>query len=52
MPARAFGAPHTTWIGSPDPVSTLHTRSCRLILDGFDLEPDACQRLGDRLERR
>src|SRR5215831_6498948 len=27
MPARAFGAPHTTCTGSPDPVSTMHTRS-------------------------
>ena len=26
MPARAFGAPHTTWTGSPAPVSTMHTR--------------------------
>src|SRR5215470_14097490 len=25
--ARAFGAPHTTWIGLPSPVSTMHTRS-------------------------
>jgi hypothetical protein len=27
MPVRAFGAPHTTWIGSPEPVSTMQTRS-------------------------
>jgi hypothetical protein len=27
MPVRAFGAPHTTWIGLPPPVSTMHTRS-------------------------
>ncbi len=27
MPVRAFGAPHTTWIGLPSPVSTMHTRS-------------------------
>ena len=27
MPARALGAPHTTCTGSPDPVSTMHTRS-------------------------
>ena len=27
MPARAFGAPHTTCTGSPVPVSTMHTRS-------------------------
>ena len=26
MPVRAFGAPHTTWIGSPAPVSTMQTR--------------------------
>src|SRR5580704_17400783 len=26
MPLRAFGAPHTTWTGSPAPVSTMHTR--------------------------
>ena len=26
MPARAFGAPHTTCTGSPAPVSTMHTR--------------------------
>src|SRR6185437_3934187 len=24
---RALGAPHTTWIGLPSPVSTMHTRS-------------------------
>src|SRR5215472_1978704 len=27
IPVRAFGAPHTTWIGLPSPVSTMHTRS-------------------------
>ena len=27
MPARALGAPHTTWIGLPSPVSTMQTRS-------------------------
>src|SRR5215813_6852876 len=27
MPVRALGAPHTTWIGLPSPVSTMHTRS-------------------------
>src|SRR5579863_3091259 len=27
MPVRAFGAPHTTWIGAPLPVSTMHTRN-------------------------
>ena len=27
MPVRAFGAPHTTWIGLPSPVSTMQTRS-------------------------
>ena len=27
IPARAFGAPQTTWIGSPVPVSTMQTRS-------------------------
>src|SRR6516165_9686639 len=27
MPARAFGAPHTTCTGSPLPLSTMHTRS-------------------------
>src|SRR5215469_5664173 len=27
MPVRAFGAPHTTWIGLPSPASTMHTRS-------------------------
>src|SRR5215472_15688293 len=27
MPVRAFGAPHTTWIGLPSPVSTMHTRN-------------------------
>src|ERR1700722_13929550 len=27
MPERALGAPHTTCTGSPDPVSTMHTRS-------------------------
>ena len=27
MPARAFGAPHTTCTGSPSPVSTMQTRS-------------------------
>ena len=26
MPARALGAPHTTWIGLPSPVSTMQTR--------------------------
>ena len=27
MPVRAFGAPQTTWIGLPSPVSTMQTRS-------------------------
>ncbi len=27
MPARAFGAPQTIWIGLPSPVSTMQTRS-------------------------
>src|SRR6516164_5894446 len=27
IPVRAFGAPHTTWIGLASPVSTIHTRS-------------------------
>ena len=27
MPARAFGAPQTTWTGSPSPGSTMQTRS-------------------------
>ena len=27
MPARALGAPQTTWTGSPEPVSTMQTRS-------------------------
>src|SRR5690349_19469467 len=27
MPLRAFGAPQTTWIGLPSPVSTMQTRS-------------------------
>ncbi len=27
MPARALGAPHTTWIGFPSPMSTMQTRS-------------------------
>ena len=26
MPVRALGAPHTTCTGSPEPVSTMHTR--------------------------
>ena len=26
MPVRAFGAPHTTWIGLPSPASTMQTR--------------------------
>src|SRR5436190_10314148 len=27
IPVRAFGAPHTTWIDLPSPVSTMHTRN-------------------------
>src|SRR6516225_723041 len=27
IPVRALGAPHTTWIGLPSPVSTMHTRN-------------------------
>ena len=27
MPVRAFGAPQTTWMGLPSPVSTMQTRS-------------------------
>jgi hypothetical protein len=27
MPVRAFGAPQTTCTGSPEPVSTMQTRS-------------------------
>ena len=27
IPVRAFGAPQTTWMGSPLPISTMQTRS-------------------------
>src|SRR5689334_10793221 len=35
MPVRAFGAPHTTWIGLPSPQSTKHTRSRSALGCGF-----------------
>src|SRR6516225_10130345 len=35
MPVRAFGAPHTTWIGVPSPASTMQTRSRSALGCGF-----------------
>ena len=53
MPVRAFGAPHTTCTGSPDPVSTMQTRRrsafgcCRASITRATLKPEKAFALSD-----
>ena len=49
MPARAFGAPQTTWTGAPAPMSTMHTRR-RSALGCFSAE--TTDAIDQRLELR